>query len=67
LSDHGKSTPSEGDGVLFLFQQEQAALFTLSSLMPRPGQQLSVLMASHFLSALFDDAAHYITSFHLIY
>jgi hypothetical protein len=49
--------------VLFLFQQEQVALFTLSSLMARAGQELSVLVASHFFSALLNDAAHYITSF----
>jgi hypothetical protein len=30
--------------------------------MPRPGQQLSVLVSSHFLSSLFNDAAQWITS-----
>jgi hypothetical protein len=53
--------------VLFSFQQEQVPLFTLSSLMSRAGQKLPVLVASHFLSALFDDAAHYITSFRIVF
>jgi hypothetical protein len=30
--------------------------------MPRPGQQLSVLVSSHFLSSFFNDAAQWITS-----
>jgi hypothetical protein len=52
--------------VLFFFQQEQVPLFTLSSLMSGAGQKLSVLVASHFLPALFDDAPHSLTSFHNI-
>lgn len=37
-------------------------LFALSSLMSSPGKKLSVLVLSHFLSSLFDDAAQSLTS-----
>jgi hypothetical protein len=37
-------------------------LSSLSSLVARPGQQLSVFMLSHFLTAFLDDAAQKITS-----
>jgi hypothetical protein len=42
----------------------EVALFTLSSLMPRAGQQLTVLMLAHLFSAFLDYAAQQITPIH---
>jgi hypothetical protein len=39
------------------------SLFALSTLMSRASQQLAVFMLTHFLSAFFNDAAQWITSF----
>jgi hypothetical protein len=50
--------------VLFFEDHHRSAklsLFTLSSLMPRAGQQLSVLMLAHFFSSFLDYAAQQIT------
>ena len=38
-------------------------LFALSALMPGTRQQLAMFMLSHLFSALFDNAAQWITSF----
>jgi len=43
-------------------QKTEGGLFPFSSLMPRPGQQLSVLVSSHLFSSLFNNAAQLITS-----
>ena len=47
----------------FLFRSVKLIdLFTLSSLMTRLCQQLSVLVLPHFLTTFFDDTAQLITS-----
>jgi hypothetical protein len=54
--------------VLFIgvhHRSTKVSLFTLSSLMPRSGQQLPVLMLAHLFSSFFDHAAQQITPIHI--
>lgn len=44
----------------------KVSLFTLSSLMPRTGQQLAVLMLAHLFSSFLDHAAQQITPIHIL-
>jgi hypothetical protein len=52
-------------GAFFIYMDDQkieGGLFPFASLMPRPGQQLSVLVSAHLFPSLFNNAAQLITS-----
>jgi hypothetical protein len=52
-------------GAVFIYMNDQkieGRLFPFASLMPRPGQQLSVLVSAHLFPSLFNNAAQLITS-----
>jgi hypothetical protein len=59
-----------GSGAFFIACRHplsQRPLFTLSALVSSAGQQLAMLVLTHFLSSLFYYAAQYATPFHGIF